>query len=127
MPEPDFRALFENSPSPVLILSPGLSVVAANDAYCRVAKIDREHILRRSIFDIAPYKSAEPEDITKLRASFERVVRTRRSNTLEFPKFDKHETNDGEGVSAPGRLSTPASSAMTANCNDRLSSVAPTT
>jgi PAS domain-containing protein len=40
--EPDFRALFESAPGLFVVLTPGMRIVAASDAYLRATMTRRE-------------------------------------------------------------------------------------
>ncbi len=72
---PDFRALFESAPGLYLVLKPDLTIVAATDAYLRVAMTKREEILGRGIFDVFPDNPNDPTatGVSNLRSSLERV------------------------------------------------------
>ena len=46
--EPDFQALFESAPGLFVVLTPGMRIVAASDAYLRATMTKREEILDRN-------------------------------------------------------------------------------
>lgn len=87
----DFRALFEAAPTPYLVLAPpDFAIVAVNDAYLRATMTERSTIVGRTLFDVFP---DNPEDSTatgvmNLRASLERVLATRRTDTMPVQKYD---------------------------------------
>ncbi|KFE62901.1 ATP-binding protein [Hyalangium minutum] len=84
MPSPDFGQLFRFSPNPYMVLDRELKYVAANDAYLRVTASRLEDLLGRNVFDLFPHDPANPsnENARMLRASFERVLSSRASDTL---------------------------------------------
>lgn len=89
-PASDFRALFEGSPNPYLVLDPHFKIVAVNDAYCQATMTNRKTILGRDIFDVFPDNPADLEatGVGNLRASLERVLQFRRPDTMAIQKYD---------------------------------------
>jgi signal transduction histidine kinase len=88
--EPDFKLLFESVPEPHLVLSPDFRVLAASESYLAVTMTVRERILGRSIFEVFP---DNPDDevgtgSNNLRASLERVIATRRPDTMAVQRYD---------------------------------------
>ncbi len=86
----DFRALFEASPSPMLILDPGLRIVAVNDAYQRATQTHRDTMVGHDVFEVFP---DNPDDVgstgvSNLRASLERVLALRRPDAMAIQKYD---------------------------------------
>jgi PAS domain S-box-containing protein len=75
----DFRAMFEVLPSPYMVLDRNLDYVDANPAYCRAVGRSRAELLGRNLFELFP--NAGPEG-GRLRASFERVFATGRTDVL---------------------------------------------
>ena len=87
---PDFRALFESTPGLYLVLTPDLRIAAASNAYLEATMTRREEILGRDLFDVFP---DNPEDVEatgthNLRASLERVLATRKPDTMAVQKYD---------------------------------------
>lgn len=79
----DFRALFEESPTPILVLSPDLAIVAINDAFLGSLKRKRFELIGHRFFDvIAGRDNPNGPDADRLRASFGRVRDTGRAETL---------------------------------------------
>ncbi len=74
----DCRALLRASPNPYVVLDCSFTIVAANDAYLRVTGHPADAIIGRGMFEAFPDRENEPQ----LRASFERVLRTRRRDTI---------------------------------------------
>ncbi|HQX85353.1 MAG TPA: PAS domain-containing protein, partial [Aestuariivirga sp.] len=89
-PASDFRALFEGSPNPYLVLDPHFKIVAVNDAYCQATMTNRKTILGRDIFDVFPDNPADLEatGVGNLRASLERVLQFRCPDTMAIQKYD---------------------------------------
>lgn len=85
----DFRALFEAAPTPFLVLSPRLEIVAANDAYLAATMTTREAVVGRPLFEVFP---DDPDDeradgTRNLRASLERVVATGRPDAMPIQRY----------------------------------------
>lgn len=90
LPEPDFRALFEAAPGLYLILSPELVIIAANDAFLRTARMPREEILGRHLFDVFPDNPNDPDasGVRNVSASLARVLRNRAPDRMPTVKYD---------------------------------------
>ncbi|MET7905136.1 SpoIIE family protein phosphatase [Streptomyces sp. NPDC005355] len=86
----DYEALFEAIPSPILVLSPDLMIVAVNAAYLRVTRRTREDLLGRYVFDAFPDNPAHPETTStrNLEASLRRVLRTGERDAIGLEKYD---------------------------------------
>jgi len=87
---PDFRRIFESAPGCYLVLAPDLTIVAASDAYLRATMTRRETILGRGLFDVFPDNPDDPaaSGVGNLRASLERVLRSRAPDTMAVQKYD---------------------------------------
>jgi two-component system sensor kinase FixL len=87
---PDFQAIFQALPGPYLILSPDLTIAAASDAYLRATLTERQDIVGRPLFEVFPSNPQEPEatGIDDLRASLERVLRSRRPDAIAMQRYD---------------------------------------
>ncbi len=90
MSDIDFRAVFETTPNPYLLLTPDFTIVAVTDAYLAATLTTREAILGRPLFDVFP---DNPEDsaatgVNNLRASLERVLATRAPDPMAVQKYD---------------------------------------
>jgi diguanylate cyclase (GGDEF)-like protein/PAS domain S-box-containing protein len=81
----DYRALFDASPNPYLVLDRGLNIVGANKAYLASTKRELADIVGRWAWDAFP---TDPETLRQAIASFERAIRTRGSDTLALLRFD---------------------------------------
>ena len=87
---PDFRLLFESAPGLYLILDAELRIVAVTDAYLAATMTRRGEILGRNIFDVFP---DNPDDtqatgVGNLSRSLQRVLETRRTDTMAVQKYD---------------------------------------
>jgi PAS domain S-box-containing protein len=87
--EPDYRALFEASPIPLLVLQPDLTIVAVSDSFLAATLTRRTEILGRPLFEVFPGNlgDADPSGARNLRASLERVVRDRRTHVMPAQKY----------------------------------------
>ncbi len=86
----DFRLLFERLPGQYLILSPDLTIIAVSDAYAAATAIQRDAVVGRHLFDVFPDNPDDPgaDGVRNLRASLERVLRTRRPDSMAVQKYD---------------------------------------
>lgn len=93
----DFRALFEHSPNPYLVLDPQLRCVAANDAYLQVTGMRLEELIARSLFEVFPHDPANPENESAalLRQSLERVLATGQPDVLPLIRYRVPRRDDG--------------------------------
>ena len=84
---PGFRALFEATPTPFVVLAPpDFRIVAANDAYLQATMTRRETILGRTLFDAFPDEPEAP-GVRNLRASLERVLAKRRTEAMAVQRY----------------------------------------
>jgi PAS domain S-box-containing protein len=86
----DYKAVFEATLSPYLLLSLDFIIVAVNEAYVKVSNYPRHALMGRSIFDIF---SARPNDLSQtvvqnLRLSLERVLRDRTTDVMPIQKYN---------------------------------------
>jgi len=84
------QSVFESLPGLFLILTPGLEIVSASDAYLKATMTKREDLCGRGIFEIFP---DNPEDrdatgVSNLRASLYRVLQTAAPDTMAIQKYD---------------------------------------
>jgi signal transduction histidine kinase/ActR/RegA family two-component response regulator len=89
-PPPDFEAIFAAAPTPLLLLAPSLVIEGVNDAYLRATSRTRESLLGRHVFDAFPDNPDDPQadGVRNLRASLERVLRTRAQDTMALQRYD---------------------------------------
>jgi PAS domain S-box-containing protein len=97
---PDFRLLFDATPTPNLVLTPDFTMVAANEARLRATMTTRAQIIGRNLFDVFPDNPADPTatGVRNLRASLERVLRDKRPDAMAIQKYDipRRDTVEGE-------------------------------
>jgi signal transduction histidine kinase/CheY-like chemotaxis protein len=86
---PDFRELFESNPGLyVLLRPPSFTIAAMSDAYLRATMTRRERIVGRTIFDVFPARAeGDADGAAGLRASLDRVMRTRRADAAAVQKY----------------------------------------
>ena len=85
MPPPvDFKAIFDLSPNPYMLLDREFTYVAVNHAYLRVTARRREELIGRSLFEVFPHDPGDPnnESAAMLRRSLERVLATGEPDVL---------------------------------------------
>src|SRR6185437_5819978 len=88
----DHQLLFEESPDILLVLlpdAPRFTMVAATNARLKVTHTTRA-TLGRGLFEIFPDNPADPTatGTSNLRASLDRVLHTRRPDTMSVQKYD---------------------------------------
>jgi PAS domain S-box-containing protein len=110
-PGPDFQTLFQSLPGLYLILAPDLNIVAVSDAYLRATMTKREEILGRGIFDVFPDNPDDPTatGVRNLRASLQRVLQNKVSDTMAVQKYDIRKP-DSEGGGFEERYWSPVNS-----------------
>jgi PAS domain S-box-containing protein len=84
------QSLFESLPGLFLVLTPGLEIVSASDAYLKATMTRREDLIGRGVFEIFPDNPGDPAATgsSNLRASFDRVRRTVESDTMAIQRYD---------------------------------------
>jgi signal transduction histidine kinase len=92
MTELDFRLLFEGSPDVLLVLlpdAPRYTMVAASDSRLAVTHSTRD-TLGKGLFEVFNDNPDDPDatGTAKLRASLERVLKTRQPDTMPVQKYD---------------------------------------
>lgn len=86
----DLDGLVNASPFPYLILSPGLVIIGANDAYLRVAERSREDLIGQHVFDAFPPDptASGHKSFKVLQASLHRALSSRKPDHLAAMKYD---------------------------------------
>ncbi|MDQ8045847.1 MAG: ATP-binding protein [Solirubrobacteraceae bacterium] len=89
----DYRALFEALPNLYMVLDPDYRLVTVTDAYAEATLVQREEVVGRHLFEVFP---DNPDDesadgVGNLRASLDRVMRTREPDTMAVQKYDVEE------------------------------------
>ncbi|WP_336808373.1 PAS domain-containing protein [Fulvimonas yonginensis] len=80
---PDFRALFQAAPAPLLLLAPpDFHILEANDALLRSDGRHREQLLGRTVFDILAAAHAGEDIERQLHESFTRVLASRMPDSM---------------------------------------------
>jgi PAS domain-containing protein len=89
-PALDFRTLFESAPGLYLVLTPDWHIVAVSDAYLRATLTEREKVVVRALFKVFPDNPDDPQatGVGNLRASLERVLRSRAPDAMAVQKYD---------------------------------------
>ncbi|WP_194712905.1 sensor histidine kinase [Noviherbaspirillum soli] len=88
--ELDYRTLFAQLPTPYLVLSADLTIVAANHAYLHRSQVVIDDIVGKNLFEAFQEHAHGPNAITlaNLRASLNRVVQGRAPDTMAVQKYD---------------------------------------
>jgi PAS domain S-box-containing protein len=87
----NFRALFEASPTPFLVLTPpDFQIIAVNDAFLNATMTRRAEIIGKGLFEAFPNNPDEREStgVRNLSASLNRAIATRRADVMAVQKYD---------------------------------------
>ncbi|MGW8761080.1 PP2C family protein-serine/threonine phosphatase [Streptomyces sp. NPDC055815] len=86
----DYEAVFQALPGPVALLTPGLVYADVNEAFLSMSGRTREQVVGRYLFDVFPDNPDDPSasGMHNLRASLERVLATRESDTMALQRYD---------------------------------------
>lgn len=85
----DYEAVFRAFAGPALLLTPGLVMVDANQAFLDTCGHSREELVGYSVFDVYPQDPQDPmAPGNRLRASVERVLATREPDTTALHRYD---------------------------------------
>jgi PAS domain S-box-containing protein len=90
----DFSNLFENLPSPHMVLDRDLRFVGVNAAYERAVMRSSDELVGHGLFELFPN---EGESGDRLRASFRRAFETGESDTLAYIPYDIPIPGDPDG------------------------------
>lgn len=93
-----FEALFARAPGPLVVYDARFTIVAANDAFYRAARVGPE-VLGRGVFEVFPENPQDPASRgpASLRASLERVVATGEPDRMPVTRYDIPVPDSGEG------------------------------
>ena len=85
-----WRRLFEHSPVPVLLLTPDLKIVNANESYLREVMRSREALAGMQMFEAFPDNphATLADGVNKLGASFEKALHEGRGQTMALQRYD---------------------------------------
>lgn len=89
----DFERIFSVAPGCYVVVDRNCMVVAANDAYLAATGLRRDLMVGRHIFDVFPDNPDNPDDpetsaVASAAASFNRVLRLKRSDTMPMQRHD---------------------------------------
>lgn len=87
---PDFGEIFEALPKAYLILTPDFIMVAANDAYCKLTRMNREQLVGKYVFDVFPDDPDNPSatGVADLTKSFNKVLKTKLPDIMPALRYD---------------------------------------
>jgi serine phosphatase RsbU (regulator of sigma subunit) len=90
LPELDFQRIFDETPAPLLLLTPDLVIVRANRARLEATSTTLEDTVGRGLFVVFPMNPADPDadGLVNLRDSLMRARETRRPHTMAIQKYD---------------------------------------
>ncbi|MET1081454.1 MAG: ATP-binding protein [Burkholderiales bacterium] len=98
----DFGVLFDAMPAPSMVISPQMTILAANAVYLRLVGRDRTDVVGRDVFEAFPDNPNDPDadGTANLRASLQRVLATGKLDKMALQKYDVATEVGGE-VFAP--------------------------
>jgi serine phosphatase RsbU (regulator of sigma subunit) len=90
LPEPDFARIFDETPAPLLLLTPDLVIVRANRARLEATATTLEATVGRGLFEVFPMNPDDPaaDGLVNLRDSLALTRDTRRPQTMAIQKYD---------------------------------------
>lgn len=97
---PDYKILFESLPSQFMILSPDLYIMTVSNAYANATLVKREDVAGKHLFQVFPDNPNDPSanGVQNLKASLNKVLRTRQTDTMAVQKYDiQKRPEDGGG------------------------------
>ncbi|MFV7236129.1 PAS domain S-box protein [Flavobacterium sp. ZB4R12] len=100
MGENNYKELFNHAPALLLVLDTNFTIIAVTDAFLEVTMTERKNVLDKNIFDVFPINPDDinPDGEKKIRASFNSVIKNKRTDTLPVQKCDiKKPVADGGG------------------------------
>ncbi len=86
----DFQVLFEAGSAACLVLTPRFDIIATSNAYLRAVRMRREQLVGRNLFEVFWSEPSEREAApvaVQLRASLERVLRTREPDAMDVQPY----------------------------------------
>jgi PAS domain S-box-containing protein len=86
----DFGVLFDATPAPYLVLSPQLTILAANAAYLQIAGRTRASIIGLNIFEAFPANPDDPQGdgVASLSNSLQQALATGRPDKIAAIRYD---------------------------------------
>ncbi|WP_411274884.1 PAS domain-containing protein [Daejeonella sp.] len=87
------KAIFDASPSPLLILLPDFprfTIVCANKVYCKLTNTPASQLINKELFEAFPENPNDPEANGKenLTSSLNQVIATKNAHRMETQKYD---------------------------------------
>lgn len=92
----DFQRAFEAVPGLYMLLSPDLHIIGVSDAYARATLQTREGMVGLGLFEVFPDNPGDPsaDGVKNLRASLQRVLRDKVSDTMPLQRYDVRKPGD---------------------------------
>ncbi len=86
----DYLAVFESLPVPLLLLRPDFTMIAANEAYCRISGRSRQELTGQGVLDAFPDNPSEPaaSGPQNLGDSLRRVLDTGKPDVMALQRYD---------------------------------------
>lgn len=86
----DFQAVFDLSPSLVLVVDPGFKIVAQNQAHARATLSDERGLVGKNLFEAFPDNPNDSgaEGLSQLRASLLKVLKTKAADIIPPFRYD---------------------------------------
>lgn len=105
----DYRRIFEQTPSPYLIMTADLTIVTVNAAYAAATMVDQDAVSGRHLFDIFPDNPQDPaaDGVRNLRRSLQTVLATGRPDAMPAQRYDVRTPGGGFEVRYWSPVNTP--------------------
>lgn len=97
----DYKSVFQNLPTPVVLFSPDFIMIDMNDAYPQLSGRPREKLVGQNVFEAFPDNPAEPgvSGVSALGDSLRRVMNTGQTEAMPLQRYDVEATDQ------PGKFS----------------------
>ena len=84
------RLLFETAPISLLVLTPELRIIDANDSYLADVAMERDALASMSMFEVFPDSPHDlrADGVRNLQASFDAVMHTGRADVMPLQRYD---------------------------------------
>jgi len=86
----DYQAVFESLPVPLLLLRPDLTMINANEAYCRISGRSSRELTGQRVLDAFPDNPSEPaaSGTQNLGDSLRRVLDSGKPDVMALQRYD---------------------------------------
>jgi PAS domain S-box-containing protein len=105
----DYRSLLESAPDLYLVLSPGLEILSASNAYLNATLTNRTLVTGRPLFEVFPDNpdDLQADGVSNLRGSLNIVLETKQPHKMPVQKYDIRDQSGAFEIRYWSPLNTP--------------------